>query len=352
MPLVSGSARGPASLPKRVAVGFLMPATAVCVSALLIPGYVRPDAPRTVFVVLTAVVALSVPIIWFLPPFPRPAIGLSVLAMDAAIVIGEVCVTGIGGRVGFALFALPTMYVALFLGRRMLLDVQAPAVVLGVVAAFWLTGDRGAVLAMHSAVTLFAVLSPAVALLVLRQRLDAALLHQRDLAGTDPLTGLANRRGLAAQAGLVAGHAQREAVEFCVVTLDLDHFKRVNDARGHRFGDVVLQRISDTLRASTRALDVVARLGGEEFAVLSALALDDALALAERLRRQVAIDCADVAVTASLGMAVSSPPREPDVEQVLWSLVDRADDFMYVAKRLGRNRVVSAPPVAASRPGP
>lgn len=341
---VSGSPLRTVLLPQKVAVAFLAPATIVCLFALILPGYVREGVWHTVFVVLTCVLALAIPVVLWTPTLPLPLLVLAVVAANALIIGLELSVTDLRTSSGFALFALPTMFVALFGDRRVFLALQAPLAVVGVVLSFVLAGDRGGTLVIHSTVVLSAVLSPAVALLVLRHRLDEALRRERDLAGTDPLTGLANRRGLAHGAPLVAGHAQRLGVDLCVLALDLDHFKKVNDAHGHRAGDEVLRRVAATLTASTRSLDVVARTGGEEFVVLAAMSPDDAHSLAERLREQVALECLDLGVTASLGVAsAGTPARGADIDHQLWSLVDRADDFMYVAKRMGRNRVVAAP---------
>src|SRR5918911_207570 len=109
-----------------------------------------------------------------------------------------------------------------------------------------------------------------------------------EAAFTDHLTGLANRRRFERQLGREVGRTQRYGRPFCLLVLDIDHFKAVNDTHGHDAGDEVLRRIANTLQAGTRGIDVAARIGGEEFAVI--LTETDAprgLEVAERLRHEI-----------------------------------------------------------------
>ena len=151
----------------------------------------------------------------------------------------------------------------------------------------------------------------------------------RELAELDPLTGLRNRRGF--EDGLEARRGP-----LALVICDLDHFKRVNDTLGHPAGDDVLRRFADLLRACTREDDAAVRLGGEEFAlVLSGVGERDALAVAERLRRQVAVEFHDFPVPISVSVGIADAPYE-DAE----GLVRAANRALYAAKRLGRDRCV------------
>ncbi len=338
-------------LPHRVGAGFMLAGAAAAVAALLAPGYIRPGGYRTLIVVLAVALLLDAAVsLWGPRTGDGPFVAV-VLVSNVVIVVAQNCVARSFDPVGFVLFSLPTMFSALFLPRRVFTMLQAPAALAGITATFWLWGERGPLLVLHSSVALVGVISPAVALLVLRRQLEVALSSARDLAGTDPLTGLANRRGLASRATVVTAHAQREGIGVCLVTIDLDNFKRINDTYGHRSGDAVLQRVSTSLTAHTRAIDVVARVGGEEFVIFAAMSADVGLALAERIREQIALDFTDVGMTASLGLSSAAPPtRMDDVEPALWAMVDRADDFMYVAKKLGRNRVVSARVPTATGP--
>jgi diguanylate cyclase (GGDEF)-like protein len=126
--------------------------------------------------------------------------------------------------------------------------------------------------------------------------------------------------------------------------LDLDHFKRLNDAHGHAAGDAVLRAVAISLAATVRPTDVLARTGGEELVVLGLVGdPDEAARLAERLRTAVAnTRTADGhAVTASIGIALTRPVDDDDPTDGLWRLIDRADAAMYEAKQQGRDRVAS-----------
>ncbi|MGZ8947645.1 MAG: GGDEF domain-containing protein, partial [Methylococcaceae bacterium] len=160
------------------------------------------------------------------------------------------------------------------------------------------------------------------------------------LASTDPLTGLFNRRvfleRLEQERAKVARLPHYSAV---LLMLDLDFFKRVNDTYGHATGDAVLKAFAEITRNNSRAIDVPARLGGEEFAILlSGADKNDALTMAERLREQVAEIVIDhqagpVQITVSIGAATLLADDIND-EAVL----HRADAALYEAKDRGRNQ--------------
>ncbi len=152
----------------------------------------------------------------------------------------------------------------------------------------------------------------------------------RELAERDPLTGLQNRRGF--EHGLEARRGP-----LALLICDLDHFKRVNDTLGHPAGDDVLRRFADLLRACTRAGDAAVRLGGEEFAlVLSGVGERAALAVAERLREEVANEFREFPVPISVSVGIADSPSGGGAE----SLVRAANRALYAAKRLGRDRCV------------
>jgi diguanylate cyclase (GGDEF)-like protein len=171
-----------------------------------------------------------------------------------------------------------------------------------------------------------------------RQALQDRLEH---LARTDSLTDLPNRRHFMEAAAQELARAARFGGTLTVLMLDLDHFKRVNDTYGHKTGDAVLQRLAEVCRAALREIDLPARLGGEEFAVLlpntdHAAALD----VAERLRQAVAAmeipteRSPAPQITVSIGVAELDPSM-PGID----ALLNRADRALYRAKREGRNRV-------------
>ena len=168
-----------------------------------------------------------------------------------------------------------------------------------------------------------------------------------DRAVRDALTGLYNRAYFLEQIGVLAESAAAKGLGLAVLMLDVDHFKRVNDAHGHDAGDAVLREVAQVLRESTRAEDLVARYGGEEFVLaLPVSAPDQASDRAERIRaavaaRRVAVptSAAPLRLTASVGLVYARPGRAPAVS----SLVTAADRALYQAKNLGRNRVVFRP---------
>jgi diguanylate cyclase (GGDEF)-like protein len=158
-------------------------------------------------------------------------------------------------------------------------------------------------------------------------------------AAEDPLTGLANQRAFYRTCAAEFSRAQRSASEVSIVMLDLDHFKVINDAHGHLHGDQVLLAVADALRRSVRAHDAVARMGGEEFAILLPDAdADAAYDAAERARGAVArVPVAQSTLSCSAGVATASPAEASPVD--LLALADRA---LYQAKRLGRDRTVTS----------
>ena len=158
---------------------------------------------------------------------------------------------------------------------------------------------------------------------------------------TDPLTGISNRRAF--DHGLrneIAIH-RRKSKPFSLVMIDVDHFKRLNDAHGHMVGDQVLKAFAKSLTSAFREKDLVNRYGGEEFAViLPQTGAAEAYGLAEQARAAIA-DCrylggdVELRVTASMGVAEF---RSDDSDE---NLITRADKALYAAKKGGRNRVFS-----------
>ena len=154
-----------------------------------------------------------------------------------------------------------------------------------------------------------------------------------ELAVTDELTNLPNRRALRERLELVSAEASRGR-SFSVAIADIDHFKSVNDTHGHAEGDRVLVAVARTLRECVRRGDMVARMGGEEFCViLTDLDVERMTMLTERLRAAVERASAPISVTASFGVCHSSTTADPT------ELLHRADRALYEAKRAGRNRV-------------
>ncbi len=164
---------------------------------------------------------------------------------------------------------------------------------------------------------------------------NAWLLEQvQQLAATDGLTQIANRRTFEASLEQEVARSLRSGEQLSLVMLDIDHFKRLNDERGHQAGDEVLRDVAAALSRACRDVDTAARYGGEEFAVvLPGCDAGTAAVIAERLRQAVNSISVGVQVTASAGVA--SFPRHADGAD---ALVRAADEALYASKRNGRDR--------------
>ncbi len=165
----------------------------------------------------------------------------------------------------------------------------------------------------------------------------------------DALTGLYNRRHLEERLSSELAAAVRHGRPLALLMCDVDHFKEVNDRHGHLAGDEALKMVSFVLRGAVRREDVIARYGGEEFVVVAReTPLDGAKALAERVRRAVeksrcAWQGADIGVTVSVGVTVSTGLAEHVPGKSDRELLEAADRALYLAKQDGRNRVVAVP---------
>ena len=159
-----------------------------------------------------------------------------------------------------------------------------------------------------------------------------------NLARTDALTGLLNRRAFYEQANVLSTYAERHHTELAVIVFDLDLFKTINDTHGHAAGDAVLEHIGQLLKKTLRKSDLCARIGGEEFIILLADDIESAYTLAEKLRHvletsPITFQEKQLVVTGCFGVAGNSL----NIDQ----LMKQADAAMYKAKESGRNRVAT-----------
>ena len=251
-----------------------------------------------------------------------------------ALLAAAVLLTGGATSPVLVWFALPAVTLGFrFEPRGMVLGT---AYILLLFAACAVAPDPGAAIEHRQA------LIAAAALILSTVILSGALVESdrahRRRSTLDPLTGLFNRNALEQRLGELNGQPcdHDEGLSHALLLCDLDNFKRVNDQLGHAAGDAVLQDVAYTMRATLQAGDTIYRVGGEEILViLPGAGREDAIEIAERLRREVHDRRpVGVPVTISIGVAVS----EPDVVDTD-DLIARADAALYAAKAGGRNLV-------------
>lgn len=162
--------------------------------------------------------------------------------------------------------------------------------------------------------------------------------HELSEARIDGLTGLANRRAFDEELERRLSEKSHQGTSFCLALLDIDHFKQINDKYGHLTGDTILTKgVAEAIRDTKRTMDLAARYGGDEFAIIfPSCSLDEATAAAERLRATIAqwqlpLEDALLSVTVSIGVAEAA--ENEDVE----SFVSRTDKSLYAAKQNGRD---------------
>jgi diguanylate cyclase (GGDEF)-like protein len=251
-----------------------------------------------------------------------------------ALLAAAVLVTGGATSPVLVWFALPAVTLGFrFEPRGMVLGT---AYILAMFAACAIAPDPAA--ALDHRQTLVAAAALIVSTVILSGALVESDRAHRRRSTLDPLTGLFNRNALEQRLAELNGQPcnHDEGLSHALLLCDLDHFKRVNDQLGHAAGDAVLQDVAYTMRGALKAGDTIYRVGGEEILViLPGANREDAIEIAERLRREVhERRPVGVAVTVSIGVAVSEP-EVVDTDD----LVARADAALYAAKAGGRDRV-------------
>ncbi len=180
----------------------------------------------------------------------------------------------------------------------------------------------------------------ALILAYLLTRLRKSMKEVSRLATIDALTGTLNRRGFAFEATVLLAHCRRRGKNVCLLMLDVDHFKTVNDRYGHATGDRVLKFVADALRDLVRDEDLVCRFGGEEFLMLfPETDLTQAKTVAERIRSHIESNIADAQSNCQITVSIGCTRVSDDED--LARAISRSDDALYDAKNKGRNRVVA-----------
>ena len=269
-------------------------------------------------------------------------LGLSFLVPLLTVVLIAMAHVDTPPNVFIWVFLMPVLAYSL-LGRRMGLVMSLIGTLLALLAYLskyaHIPGQIDALSLSDSLICLFSIW---VAMHLYERNRERSTGELRRLATTDVLTGLHNRRQLEKVFSHLAAAADRQQHALAVVVMDLDHFKQINDRWGHHAGDAVLVHVAKLLRERLRESDWAFRIGGEEFCLFLPMASrDGAAAAAEALRRQIAEHPCDaegqfIPLSASIGVALY-----PDNAGAFEQLLSLADERMYRAKQLGRNRVVS-----------
>ena len=179
----------------------------------------------------------------------------------------------------------------------------------------------------------------------LHRQIEAKNRLLEQLALTDSLTNLPNRRAIEDWATRQLSSAARYGFAFWIVMADLDHFKHINDTYGHEAGDIVLKRVAEILKSHSRKSDICGRVGGEEFLLSLSHATSESVKLViDRIRADLeatkfSFDGTIVTVTASFGVACFNGENARDLNQI----ISYADAALYTAKRSGRNRIELSP---------
>ncbi len=234
-------------------------------------------------------------------------------------------------------YVWPAFYIGYFFGPRGIAAslVLLAALYAGVLESIGAPTSEGIT---RWVVTVSVVAFTAIALHTLRRRIDRLVDQLRETARTDPLTMLLNRRGFDERFALELERARRTATPVALLVADLDRFKSLNDRFGHAAGDAALAQVGEMLVLGCRSIDTVARIGGEEFAILLPVTgAQGGLELADRLRSDVADVKDDGGRALTISVGVVEFPRDGETPHELMREADRA---MYRAKALGRDRTV------------
>ncbi|HEY3865728.1 MAG TPA: diguanylate cyclase [Solirubrobacteraceae bacterium] len=263
-------------------------------------------------------------------------------ALPIALAWGSTLITGVAFFSGENPSPLVFFYLWIFLYSSYFFTKKESAVQIAYVG-----GAYGALLAARPPssgipawwiVGMGTLLVAAILIQTMRERVELLIAQLYDAARTDPLTKLSNRRGFRELLDLELERARRGAAPMTVLMGDIDHLKEVNDRSGHHVGDAALQRVARLLEHGKRQIDGVARVGGEEFAlILPDTDGQGAFMIAERLRCDLREEFSGDMVAITISFGVASYPQHGETAA---ALLRAADEALYAAKESGRNRTM------------
>jgi diguanylate cyclase (GGDEF)-like protein/putative nucleotidyltransferase with HDIG domain len=272
---------------------------------------------------------------------------LSAWTLPPALAWGSTLITGVAYFSGESPSPLVFFYLWIFLYASYFLSRRA-----AVLQIVYVGFAYGALLALRPPsggapawwiVGMGTLLVAAVVIMTMRVRVELLISRLYDAARTDPLTKLCNRRGFRELLDLELERARRGRGEMSVLVGDLDRLKEVNDRCGHQVGDAALQRVARLLGAGKRQIDLAARVGGNEFAlILPDSGQDGAFVLAERLRCALRDEFAEDSVPITISFGLATYPLQGETAA---SLLRAANEALYAAKDSGRNRTVRHSPL-------
>ncbi len=324
----------------RTVAYFMMAGAAfVAVLSAVVPGYGGDGAVAKGATYLAGVLLAAGGWICWRHPDRLPDAFWAAVPTGAVALIGGLNLITSDASAGAQLFFLwPVFYAATFLRRGVLYTVLACVLVAEAVLVYALESPAEATVDLAGLMTALTMAS--VIIVTLRRRLDDLLDSLETQALEDQLTGLANRRAFDRDVAQAVARARRTREPLSLLTVDVDHFKSVNDTRGHAGGDLALKAVATALRAAARESDVLARIGGDEFvALLINCDAHGAHRVAVQLQAALRDD-----LTLSIGAATM--PQDADGVE---SLSIASDAALYDAKLGGRDRIVSASDVRNRR---
>jgi diguanylate cyclase (GGDEF)-like protein len=331
-------------------VAYLMLAGAgfVGILSVLVPGYGGPSVQSNAATYCTGILLAIGGWFCLRRPTRIPDSFWAWVPIGAVALIGGLNLVTEDVSAGGQLFFLwPVLYAATFLHRRLLYLVLAAVFVAEVVLVFRL--EPAALAAADTAGLMTALTMASIIIVTLRKRVDSLLGVLETQALEDDLTGLFNRRAFDRDISHAVARARRTGEPLSLLTVDVDHFKSINDACGHAGGDQALQAVATALREVARGSDVIARIGGDEFvALLVDCDVAGATRVANALRTTLARTRGLPGGSPTLSIGAATLPYDADTVDGLAAASDAA---MYEAKLSGRDRVVAASETRRSSTG-